>query len=395
MDHTPAARPLVAIVGGGAAGIFTAWQINRLWPDRFELHLFERSAQPGGNAQSLQVEHDGRRYTLDAGAQFFDRGAQPLYTQALAQLGLGAGITSHATGITLWDSARHERLLWLPAQLDGFKRYTARDWQRLLKFAAFVVSAALLHAAPAPDWSLSVDDWFAGLPLPENFKRRTLKTFLYQFLSMPPAASGRASALYATDYFLRSIAGGSGADGSEGAPALFRVLQLQDGLAAALERALALSGATLHAAATVAAVSPAPGGVRLVAGGAAFNADLLVFACSPGDCAAMLAAGGQGDAELVPLLRALARDYLPLSIVLGQDTPGWMPADERYWEAVNTLAGTHDAAIAFSVWFGPLRPPGRSGRPVRLFKSWGSPSLSGAPAAGVFFEHQHQVLLPT
>ena len=47
----------VAIVGGGASGLGTAWALNR-HPDRFDFRLFEAQAQLGGNAITVDMPQD-------------------------------------------------------------------------------------------------------------------------------------------------------------------------------------------------------------------------------------------------------------------------------------------------------------------------------------------------
>ena len=76
------ALPTVVIVGAGAAGVFTAYQITKHWPGQFDVRLFEASPVVGGNVSSLNVEYGGQSYAIDAGAQFFYAKAQPPTTSA-------------------------------------------------------------------------------------------------------------------------------------------------------------------------------------------------------------------------------------------------------------------------------------------------------------------------
>ena len=69
----------------------------------------------------------------------------------------------------------------------------------------------------------------------------------------------------------------------------------------------------------------------------------------------------------------------------------WMPGDEDYWEPVNTVVDGDD--VAFSCWFGPLRPTYGSGKRIPVFKSWGAPSVAGCTHE--FLAHEHDILLPT
>ncbi len=127
------------------------------------------------------------------------------------------------------------------------------------------------------------------------------------------------------------------------------------------------------------------------------------MACDPGASATLLATGGTANQSLITLLQGLGTQYLDLTVVMqqqpttGQPGPCWMPGQTNYWEAVNTLVDTrpHHQSVAFSAWFGPLRPPYDGNQLIPVFKSWGAPNLDPASCPSNFFSHVHDVLLPT
>ncbi|HWW75570.1 MAG TPA: FAD-dependent oxidoreductase, partial [Pyrinomonadaceae bacterium] len=368
--------PTVVIVGGGAAGIFTAYQINKQWPGQFDIRLFEASPEIGGNVSSLTVEYGGQSYAIDAGAQFFYGNAQPNYLNLIQELGLEDQIELYPTGITIWEKSTNERLLWVPSTVAGFASYTADDWLRIIQFGEFLVAATLLNRVGQPDWSLSVDDWLASLPLiTEDFKQNVIKNFLYQFVSLPYANIGEASAVYATTYFVRNVFGGpatpqSASDstaasyGNAAASAsgigdipTFQTNQSLVGLLGVLEKALSASGVSAQAGSPVTAVAPGSGGVAVTANGETINAQYVVMACDPGASATLLTKGGTADQNLITVLKGMGDLYLNLGIVMQKDGSCWMPGDQNYWEAVSTLVDTPQQAVSFNAWFGPLRPP--------------------------------------
>src|SRR5215831_1697363 len=117
------ALPIVAIVGAGAAGIFTAYQLSQQFPGKYDIRLFEAAPKIGGNVSSVYVTYGGQTYAIDAGAQFFYPKAQPNYVNLIQTLGLSGETPMYPAGITIWNGATDQRLLWVPATLGGFSRY--------------------------------------------------------------------------------------------------------------------------------------------------------------------------------------------------------------------------------------------------------------------------------
>jgi hypothetical protein len=132
-----------------------------------------------------------------------------------------------------------------------------------------------------------------------------------------------------------------------------------------------------------------------VSGNNTINAQYVVMACDPGASATLLTNGGTADQNLIATLQGLGSQYLDLSVVMQQNGSCWMPGDQSYWEAVSTLVNTRQQSVAFSAWFGPLRPPYGNNQQIPVFKSWGSPNLPSEGCSSEFFTHTHNVLLPT
>jgi protoporphyrinogen oxidase len=90
-------RPEVAVVGGGVAGLGTAWELSRR---RLAVAVFEREARPGGRARSESVEG----FTLEAAGPILSTGDRRLLSW-IDQLGLRDEllplrpvVTSHCRG---------------------------------------------------------------------------------------------------------------------------------------------------------------------------------------------------------------------------------------------------------------------------------------------------------
>jgi predicted NAD/FAD-binding protein len=61
----------IGIIGGGAAGLATAWLLEQ----DHDVTLFEKDDRLGGHAHTVDIDVGGRPLSVDAGFQFFARSA--------------------------------------------------------------------------------------------------------------------------------------------------------------------------------------------------------------------------------------------------------------------------------------------------------------------------------
>jgi len=400
---TTSRKQKVVIVGAGAAGVFTAYRLKEMYGDQYDVELVEQSGRIGGNAYARRLEYGDKKYSIDCGAQFFYRNAQPSYVSLIAELGLfdkPAKIQSKATGITIWDAGTNDRLLWLPSHVGRFTRYKPQDWRQLRKFGAFVLSAFDLDRRHGNNWNLSLDDWLASLDVVGNkFKEQVLRPFLYQFVTLPKNRMGEASALYAITYFVRSLFGEAGVD--EPDPDVkdprgletFEVYQSKIGLEGIMEAALdAVQVRPSLNEQVEQVVKQTNGKLKVRTVHRTITADHVVMATDPNTSAFILGDGGFSGSMLQDLA---SLEYDRLQIAMQKDGNCWMPSNDKYWEAVNTVVDGEN--YTFTAWFGPLRDNfkvGKRGR-IPVFKSWASPDLDPRKCKHTFFAHEHQILMPT
>ena len=74
----------VAIIGAGAGGVAAAYFLA----GTLDVDLFEARSKIGGHCDSHVVDYEGRRVTVDLGAQFFHPDTHPIYVTLLEELGL-------------------------------------------------------------------------------------------------------------------------------------------------------------------------------------------------------------------------------------------------------------------------------------------------------------------
>jgi hypothetical protein len=116
--------PLSAIiVGAGAGGVFTAYELYNRSPN-MKITLLEARDRIGGNVESVTVPvtQGGQTYNeiVDAGAQFFSKGAQPNYCNLLANLGFlndPSVIISAPAGVSIWNATENKLEFKIPASL--------------------------------------------------------------------------------------------------------------------------------------------------------------------------------------------------------------------------------------------------------------------------------------
>lgn len=91
----------IAIVGGGIAGLTTAWLLN----GHHRITLIERDSSIGGHASTIEVDADGQTIPIDTGFIVYNEPNYPLLTRLFEQLGVATRTTemSFAASIGPWD----------------------------------------------------------------------------------------------------------------------------------------------------------------------------------------------------------------------------------------------------------------------------------------------------
>ena len=161
-------RERVAIVGGGAGGVAAAYFLA----GSFHVDLFEARSRIGGHCDSRVIEHQGRRITVDLGAQFFHPDTHPIYVTLLEELGL---YDPEHPGVDATLEAPASLCIFRTA--GGAPIFSSSNPlstpQRAIDFATFT---QLARQAVLSDmsWGITVDAWIRSLPLRRSFKKDVL-----------------------------------------------------------------------------------------------------------------------------------------------------------------------------------------------------------------------------
>ncbi|UYM17626.1 FAD-dependent oxidoreductase [Endozoicomonas euniceicola] len=388
----------IGIIGAGAAGIFTAYEVEKKFPGDFKIDIYDQGKEIGGHVSSTNVTYGGKEYTLDAGAQFFSHKAQPAYDELIEEAGLIDKVKAYPAGLTIWNSETQKHLFWVPSTYPGFVKYSLQDWKRIVEFGFFLVAAERFNTKIPPDWLMTVDDFLDGLDfVSTDFKKNVLKNLFSQFVLMPYDQIGKASALFAITYFIQNAFGpkAKSKDAIKFSTAVFNVNQSEIGLLGILEKVLEKSKAEKHTDLQAIRVAPEQEGIKLhFADKTTKLVKQVVLAGSPASSAELLK-DSVVDPELKTLLKDLASQYTEITITLQKDTPCWMPHDPTQWSAANTLVNESAKKLTFSGWMGSLSPPYDKDQLIPVFKSWGFPDLPDKPCAHIFHTLRHDIMQPT
>lgn len=92
----------VAVVGTGVAGLVSAHLLH----DRHEITVFEASGRIGGHVNTVDVEIEGERQSIDTGFIVFNEATYPLFSGLLGQLGVETLSSNMSFGVHCERSGR-------------------------------------------------------------------------------------------------------------------------------------------------------------------------------------------------------------------------------------------------------------------------------------------------
>ena len=335
----------MGIVGGGAAGLVSAWLLD----EQHEVALFEKDDRLGGHAHTISVEADGQRVDVDAGFQFFAPGSAYATFNRLLDL-LEVPRESYPATLTVYRTGSRQRPVVLPPV-----RGLAPVWRSLTPSAIRTMVRFLRFLRGVPpflekhDTTVTIAEYLAQQRLPRSFVDDFLVPLLLSFWCVERADFMRFAA-YNALYYL-----GANPPAGISAPPQSQIRggmkNYVDALAGGLQRT------DVHQGTTVARVTRvAEGWVIEDAAGGRHPFDHVIVATGAHQAAALL-----GDAPPLELVRRQLRrfEYFDTTIAIHGDR-SLMPPSDSAWSVVNVRwDGAHSQ---LTVW-----NPG-PGLPV--FRSW-------------------------
>jgi predicted NAD/FAD-binding protein len=327
----------VAVIGGGGAGLACAWLLEQT----HEVTLFEKSDRLGGHLETVSVEIDGQRRTVDAGVHMFSESLQPTVVRFLRLL--GAPFAPYQSTVTFFDR-RDGFTLCLPpfgnlVRLSGLVRPRS---VRALGAMRHLIEHAIDLVEKEGGFSIGLEEYIDRIRLPEALCREFLYPFLSSWWGVLPDEVRTFSAKGVLCYLVLHR------------PALIRPRQhmrMIGGMRVYVERLVAGLGRTgIERSAPIATIEKRD---RWVVAGREF--DQVVIATDAAQAAALI---GPGPSGIDRLLRAF--EYSETTIAVHGDVR-FMPSDRACWSTVNKIFDGRSCAI--TSWE-------IDNRGVDLFRSW-------------------------
>lgn len=166
----------IAVVGGGIAGVSATHYFHK-YDKNLQITVFEKEAQLGGNAQTVEVTTtDGRKCLIDAGPQYFTEGPWDDYIEFLEEtIGFKTIATESMAGTLVIQRVKEENPL-IVTPLNGKLR--GEKLGKLLQLKKFNTEAYNVYKNPVPWKDKNIEQWVKTLDFTEQYKTEIIYPFL-------------------------------------------------------------------------------------------------------------------------------------------------------------------------------------------------------------------------
>ena len=185
------ARPRVAIVGTGVAGLAAA----RALAGHAELTLLEAGPRPGGHVHTATVDTPRGPVAVDLGFIVFSRPSYPRFSAMLDELGVASRATTMSFSVALPDGAGPDDVFeWSSATPGGWfaqrrRLLSARHWRFLAEVVAFLRRARRDLDSPLVK-AASLDEYLAARRVSADLRERFVVPLAAALWSLAPARCG-------------------------------------------------------------------------------------------------------------------------------------------------------------------------------------------------------------
>jgi predicted NAD/FAD-binding protein len=326
-------KPRVAIVGGGAAGLCTAWFLQH----DCDVTVYESEPELGGHARTVQVPLDRQMVYAETGFKYFMDGSHRTLLALMRLLGLAP--ERRKTSMTIVDRV-HDRTLVLPPRSPAHVVRVLKHLPLVLGLRKFMAGADQVVAKG--DWGPTLAEQAEALGLSQPFIRELLLPLCASSWGAPPELIATFPAYDVMKNLWKTAAG---------------YHELPAGISSYVAALVARLGVALKPGRAVARLLPDADGRIIVDAGAREAFDQVVVATPPWAAAQLLSALPEAT-EAAAVLRGF--EGFDTRIVIHGDV-SFMPAARGDWSMINHVFERDH--LAMTEWSGR-----QTRRPV--FRSW-------------------------
>jgi predicted NAD/FAD-binding protein len=339
-----AVRQRIAVVGGGISGVSLAWMLD----GEHDVIVLERGAELGGHVSSIDMTIEGKKISVDAGAQYFGPKSHPAYWRLLTKV-LEVPTVAAPMNLTLHRRGENFPVLVSPDRSRTGPLFDPRYWTALTAMAAFTDKGKQIAANN--DWTTTAEQFIESLFVVPSLREKLLYPLAGSMFGFSVPQVKQMSAHAVVAFVIRGLG-----DGFLAPYDYYNATGGLEAVIAALRSQLATT--TFHTGAAATGISRQGSGYEVRdAQGRVHVADHVVFALPP-YAAGPLAGQLAGTEAITAAYKRFT--YIPARVAIHAD-PAYMPKDKVHWSAYNVLSDGEFCEP--TMWFGGFRG-------VNVFKSW-------------------------
>lgn len=336
------ARRRIAVVGSGITGLGAAWALSK----RHDVTVYEKDARPGGHANTVDVDYDGRKIAVDTGFIVFNDVTYPNLIALFDELGVVTEDSDMSFGVSfaggnLEYAGDNIRTLFAQKRNLLSLRHHAM-WTDILRFNR----TATADIASGVIGTQSLADYLKTRRFGSAFRDRYLLPMGAAIWSTPNAEMLNFPAASLLSFFQ-----------NHGLLSGFNTFQwrtVTGGSRQYVAKLLAAIEGTVRTGCGVTEVRSVDGGVSVTDnGGGTAVFDEVVLACHAGQALALLADATPMESSVLSRLRTS-----PNTAVLHRD-PSLMPRRPSVWSSWNYLSdakpGLTDTPVSLTYWMNRLQ----------------------------------------
>lgn len=335
-------RKRIAVIGAGIAGLGAAWALGK----RHDVTVYEKDARPGGHANTVEVDYDGRRIAVDTGFIVFNDVTYPNLIALFAELGVVTEDSDMSFGVS-FGSGRLEyagdnvgTLFAQKRNLLSLRHHAM--WMDILRFNRTATADIASNAVGAR----SLGEYLASRRFGAAFRDRYLLPMGAAIWSMPNSEMlGFPAASFLSFFRNHGLLSGFNT---------FRWRTVTGGSQQYVGKLVDAIAGRIFPGCAVRDVRRTDAGISVTdASGLATAYDEVVMACHAPEALAMLGDATQAERAALGALRT-ARNIA----VLHRD-PALMPRRKSVWSSWNYLSdeqpGLSDRPVSLTYWMNRLQ----------------------------------------